>query len=126
MGRLRKSTVDMIVRLRRQGYTQTETAEKAKVHLKTVQKYDPLRKSSKVVSSKSAKRATIESLESDLKTLGDWADAIRTTLLVKLGHRVTCPKCMEGELDADDGTNIFVCSRCRYEMLLFSNVWEKQ
>ena len=47
MGRLRKSVVDRIVRFRNQGYTQAETAEKTGVHLKTVQKHDPLRKSKK-------------------------------------------------------------------------------
>lgn len=43
MGRLTKSKIDEIGKLREQGYTQKETAEKAKVHLRTVRKYDPLR-----------------------------------------------------------------------------------
>jgi len=43
MGRLRKDIVDKIIKLRKQGYTQAETAEKAGVNLKTVRKYDPLR-----------------------------------------------------------------------------------
>jgi hypothetical protein len=43
MGRLRKAKVDEIVRLRNEGYTQNETAEKAVVNLKTVRKYDPLK-----------------------------------------------------------------------------------
>jgi len=43
MGRLTKAKIDEVVKLRQQGYTQTETAEKVKVHLRTVRKYDPLR-----------------------------------------------------------------------------------
>ena len=43
MGRLTKAKVDEIAKLRKQGYTQKETAEKANVHIRTVRKYDPLR-----------------------------------------------------------------------------------
>ena len=43
MGRLGKAKVDEIGKLREEGYTQKETAEKVGVHLITVRKYDPLR-----------------------------------------------------------------------------------
>jgi len=43
MGRLTKAKIDAISKLREQGYTQKETAEKVKVHLRTVRQYDPLR-----------------------------------------------------------------------------------
>lgn len=43
MGRLTKAKIDQIAKLRQQGYTQREAAEKVKVHLRTVRKYDPLR-----------------------------------------------------------------------------------
>ena len=43
MGRLTKTKVDEIAKLRKQGYTQKETAEKVNVHLLTVRKYDPLK-----------------------------------------------------------------------------------
>ena len=43
MGKLTKAKIDEITRLRQEGYTQKEIAEKAKVHLRTVRKYDPLR-----------------------------------------------------------------------------------
>lgn len=43
MGRLTKAKIDEIARLRQEGYTQKEIVEKAKVHLGTVRKYDPLR-----------------------------------------------------------------------------------
>ena len=41
MGRLRKAKADQIAKLRGEGYTQAETAEKVDVCLKTVRKYDP-------------------------------------------------------------------------------------
>lgn len=43
MGRLAKAKIDEISKLRKQGYTQKETAERVKVHLRTVRKYDPLK-----------------------------------------------------------------------------------
>ena len=43
MGRLTKATTDEIERLRKEGYTQKEVAERLKVHPRTVRKYDPLR-----------------------------------------------------------------------------------
>lgn len=43
MGRLTKAKQDQISKLRKQGHTQKETAEKLNVHLRTVRKYDPLR-----------------------------------------------------------------------------------
>jgi DNA-binding transcriptional MerR regulator len=43
MGRLTKAKIDEIIKLRQEDYTQKETAEKAKVHIRTVRKYDPLR-----------------------------------------------------------------------------------
>lgn len=43
MGKLTKAKIDEITGLRQEGYTQKEIAEKAKVHLRTVRKYDPLR-----------------------------------------------------------------------------------
>jgi len=43
MGKLTKAKIDEITRLRQEGYTQKEIAKKAKVHLRTVRKYDPLR-----------------------------------------------------------------------------------
>jgi len=47
MGRLTKKKIDEIAKLRQEGYTQKETAEKAKVHLRTVRKYDPFKQKRK-------------------------------------------------------------------------------
>ena len=49
MGRLIKAKIDEIARLRKQGYTQKETAEKLNVHIRTVRKYDPLREKKPVM-----------------------------------------------------------------------------
>lgn len=43
MGRLLKQKIDQIRKLREEGYTQKETAEKVGVHLRTARKYDPIR-----------------------------------------------------------------------------------
>ncbi len=43
MGRLTKAKIDQIRKLRKDGYTQKETAEKVDVCLRTVRKYDPIR-----------------------------------------------------------------------------------
>lgn len=47
MGRLTKAKADEIEKLRKEGYTQKEVAEKVGVHLRTVRKYDPLREKPK-------------------------------------------------------------------------------
>jgi len=62
MGRLRKAKVDEIVRLRSEGYTQKETAEKAKVNLKTVRKYDPLKESKQCITPLEEKVRCLEHL----------------------------------------------------------------
>lgn len=123
MGRLRKSVVDRIARLRKQGYTQAETAEKTGVHLKTVQKHDPLRKSKKAPIAPSVKGDSITDLQSDIRTLGDWVEALRWTLHYQMKVDLLCPKCMEGIVE-DAGTGTFICQKCRYEMKALGNVWE--
>ena len=40
MGRLTKAKIDQIEKMRKEGYTQQETAEKTGVHIRTVRKYD--------------------------------------------------------------------------------------
>lgn len=50
MGRLTKKKLDAIQKSRVQGYTQKETAERVGVDIKTVKKYDPLRRERQEVS----------------------------------------------------------------------------
>jgi ribosomal protein S27AE len=123
MGRVRKSVVDKIVRLRKQGYTQVEAAEKAGVHLKTVQKHDPLRKSKKTTISPSIKGEPFTDLQSDIKTLGDWVESLRWTLKYKMDVDLLCPKCSEGIVD-DDDTGTFICQKCGYKMKALGSVWK--
>lgn len=120
MGRLRKSIIDMIIKLRKKGYTQAETAEKAGVNLKTVQKYDPLRQPKKATSINSAKGGSIDDLEYCIKLTGDWVDSIITTLRANIDAELICPKCMQGKLAIDDEGNVYFCKKCRYVMPLLS------
>jgi hypothetical protein len=69
MGRLTKAKIDEIGKLREQGYTQKETAEKVKVHLRTVRKYDPLREKPVRPSREQAKE--LEEAISKLAAKGD-------------------------------------------------------
>lgn len=50
MGRLTKAKIDKITKLRDEGYTQKEVAEKVDVDIKTVRKYDPQRQTVKLAS----------------------------------------------------------------------------
>lgn len=42
MGRLVKTKIDQIAKLRQEGYTQKEVAQRLHVHPRTIRKYDPL------------------------------------------------------------------------------------
>jgi len=123
MGRLQKSKVDEIIQLRMDGNTQMETAEKAGVNLKTVQKYDPLRKSKKSV--RPHMQLSADLLEYYLKCLGDWVDSIITTLRFGVNTELTCPACMHGKLVFDEEVEMYICKECKYEMPLPSYVWEE-
>jgi len=126
MGRLRKTTVDMIVRLRKKGYTQAETAEKAGVNLKTVRKYDPLRQSNKSPITKVVKGPDAEDLLHYIKCLGDWVDSIVTTMRFEVGKELVCPSCTEAKLAPNNTGETYFCKRCKYEMPLPSYVWEEE
>ena len=65
MGRLTKTKVDEIVKLRKQNYTQKEAAEKLGIHVRTVRKYDPLREQK----SGSSTTEQVKELEEDLREL---------------------------------------------------------
>ena len=86
MGRLRKTKVDMIVKLRRQQYTQVETAEQVGVHLKTVQKYDPLRRPKRTVTNEEADHTSIADLKMGLANLTAWVEGILATFLIKIDY----------------------------------------
>lgn len=129
MGRIRKAKIDMIIKLRKEGYTQAEVAEKVGVHLKTVQRYDPMRQDNKAKGTASLTQAFIENLQDQIKTLGDWIAAIQVTLMeVQHIPDLRCPVCYDGKLvDDENRPGMFYCTLedCEYEMRLPSHVWER-
>lgn len=126
MGRLRKSVVDQIVRLRNQGFTQIEVAEKTGIDIKSVQKYDPKRKSREAAAAKLAEAAAIDRLEREIKCLGDWIDAIVNTLRFHANVELMCPSCMAGTLGFRDEADTYSCKSCGYEMSIRAHVWNKE
>jgi hypothetical protein len=132
MGRLRKSKTDMISKLRHEGYTQLEVAEKVGVHLKTVQKYDPLR-TPKKKEGKSAgviKGSYIEDIEIQLRNLGDFLSAIYLTIVDQTDYAVICPDCNKDSLFSNDkienGREIFTCHQCGNEIYLPRTTLERK
>jgi hypothetical protein len=120
MGRLTKSKIDQIVKLRGQDYTQKETAERVNVHLRTVRKYDPLRQS------RSSEQHSVEdrlrTLEEALRASWDWNhllyDAmIRSPVLRKDLWEKTyeCPRC-DGKLKYNDDEALYVCRDCGHKL----------
>lgn len=124
MGRLRKDIVDKIIKLRKQGYTQAETAEKAGVNLKTVRKYDPLRQSDKTPIAKVVKGPSAEDLLHYIKCLGDWAYSLAITFQDDFKTDLRCPKCTVGKLVTNETADKFFCNKCKHEMPLPSYIWE--
>ncbi len=123
MGRLQKSVVDKIAKLRREGYTQAETAERVGVHLKSVQKYDPLRQSASGATAGSSKAMSAGDLVAIVKTQGDFIEALLTTLRLEINvKRIRCPSCMEGGIEEENG--LYTCQKCGYAIEMFAHVWD--
>jgi len=122
MGRLRKAKVDTIIKLRNEGFTQAEIAEKVGVHLKTVQKYDPLRCPKKAADTGPTAGMPTEVLERYLKAAGDWINALELALLDEFGHSITCPNC--GVKLAFGEKEIYVCKKCGREMPFPKDIWD--
>lgn len=118
MGRLRKAKIDMIGKLRKDGYTQVETAEKTGVHLKTVQKYDPLKRPGKAASTRATRSVSKEDLEFRLTNLGNWINSIHATFIHKLDIKLICPACFKSYLELDDNEpgSTYVCKKCHYKI----------
>ncbi|MFH0768757.1 MAG: helix-turn-helix transcriptional regulator [Chloroflexota bacterium] len=125
MGRLQKAEIDKIAKYRKEGYTQAETAEKVGVHIKSVQKYDPLRQPAGGEAIGLPQPMTTRDMVALLKTQGDLIDAALLTLRFETNaRRIVCPKCLEGKLDEENG--VYTCLDCGYAMKLFANVWLDQ
>jgi hypothetical protein len=88
MGRLRKAKIDEIIRLRNDGYTQQETAERARVNLKTVRKYDPLKQPKHVA----------PPLEERVRCLEALVHYLTGIAIVTGDYPPTCPHCLNQDL----------------------------
>jgi len=120
MGRLTKAKIDEIGKLREKGYTQRETAEKVKVHLRTVRKYDPLHES------KPSRQHSVEdrlaALEGALRASWDWIDLLYAIMLrSNLAYpfdegSYVCPRC-EGKLEYDEDQYAHVCRDCGHKIV---------
>lgn len=93
MGRLRKAKIDEIVRLRNDDYTQQETAERAEVNIKTVRKYDPLKKPKHVVTP----------LEERVRCLEDLVHYLTGIAIVTGDYPPPCPHCENQDLLQAEG-----------------------
>ena|SRR3989304_6661123 len=125
MGRLRKSVVDTIVRLRKQGFTQAEVAEKTKVHLKSVQKYDPLRNSNNQVRPGTSSGKPTYDPNLFTKYMANWVESIALTLQFEAKVELVCPSCLDGKLHLDDYTGMtYNCKRCEYKLPLLTYILE--
>jgi len=132
MGRLTKTKVDEIARLRKQGYTQKETAEKVNAHLRTVRKYDPLHESKPREEKSLAERMT--AVEEGLRTCWDLLYLLHTTMLFsdELSSNLeqglfSCPRCGEylSYEDYGDGYYRYHCWQCDFKIPLFSELCYK-
>lgn len=125
MGRLRKAKIDSIQKLRQQGYTQAETAEKVGVHLKTVQKYDPLRKSKKSEDISLLTQLPFSDLDYFIDSLLWWIMCIEYTLEMRLETKILCPACDgRGTIQYDKKKHTLVCNYCESESPSPSEIWE--
>jgi len=95
MGRLSKSKIDQLQKLREKGYLQKEVAEMLGVNIKTVRTYDPLRMTSKARVKPVGEReghVLPTSFYSDLRSLAEW---IAILYLHVLGpNEILCLHCL--------------------------------
>jgi len=88
LGRLRKAKIDEIIRLRNDGYTQQETAERARVNLKTVRKYDPLKQPKHVA----------PPLEERVRCLEHFTHYIIGIAVDRAEYPPPCPHCLNQDM----------------------------
>jgi len=117
MGRLTKKKIDQIAKLRGEGYTQIEVAEKLEVCLKTVRKYDP-----GSISGSAKEWRELQSLPDRVKRLEEIAktlSALATSYQLEKGdeYLAWCPNCdnqVIAKLARDKKTkkDYYCCSQC--------------
>ncbi len=119
MGRLTKAKIDAIVKSRKAGYTQRETAEKEKVHIRTVRKYDPLHQAR-------PKKRSIEDrvivLEELAKTFMEHigllyqAAAHSDSGIALYEDNFDCPRCNSSKLSYCGEEDAHVCAECGHKI----------
>lgn len=119
MGRLVKAKTDAIAKLRQEGYTQKEVAQRLHVHPRTVRKYDPLHQERLQERSVEDRLST---LEEAVRTSWDWIELFHTAMVRHpglgselYGDEYICPRC-QGELVYDDEESIYICSWCGHKL----------
>ncbi|MFC2062668.1 hypothetical protein ACFLS8_01790 [Chloroflexota bacterium] len=115
MGRLLKKKVDKIASLRKQGYTQKETAQIVGVHVRTARMYDPIHAAAKY---RSTNNNTKESIREVTSVILDWLDILVFLLLSSGKDKHGCPRCCTDSLEFDLDQEIFVCRKCGYRPIM--------
>ena len=111
MGRLTKAKIDMIVKLRKEGYTQQETAEKTGVHIRTVRKYDVTRTRNGVDN-----KTAIKNAHQAMRVLIEWILVLVWQLMSE--EDLYCPHCLGESVSYDEEADAFLCHQCGYRMTL--------
>jgi uncharacterized protein YbaR (Trm112 family) len=126
MSRILKAKVEEIRKLRKAHFTLKETAERAHVHIRTVQKWDPLVQNSQ---NRKFEQSSVEdrlsALEEAVRTCWDWIDLLYVTMCrsPELADSLNngtyqCPRC-KGKLEYDaSGENTWVCHGCGHKFSL--------
>ena len=117
MGRLTKKNIDQIAKLRSEGYTQNEVAEKVGVCLKTVRKYDPgsVSGSAKEWRELQGLPERVNKLEQIAKTLSALAWSYKLEKCFK--YPAWCPNC-ENQVSAEEARDkktkktYYCCPQC--------------
>ncbi len=119
MGRLAKSKVDEIAKLKEEGYLQKEIAERLHIHLKTVRKYDPLHEIRQRGQRSTEDR--LAALEEGVRASWDLLDLLHCAMLRSDEFRHSleettyhCPRC-DGKLKYDDQEATYVCRDCKHK-----------
>jgi ribosomal protein S27E/DNA-binding CsgD family transcriptional regulator len=111
MGRLTNAKIDQIAKMRKEGYTQQEAAEKTGVHIRTVRKYDVTR-TRNGIDNKSAIKNALQAI----RILMDWLRVLIYPLLSE--DNLSCPSCLSEAMAFDDEAETFLCHQCGYRMAL--------
>ena len=120
MGRLTKAKIDEIDKLRKEGYTQKEVAEKVRVHPRTIRKYDPLRQDR---SEERSVENRLSALEEAIRTCWDYIDLLywamaRSPIGDSLEKETyVCPRC-QGKLRYDEEKVTHICANCGHKYSL--------